>query len=262
MRFARPSLPTFQVWDNATKAYQVTPKSFGKSISVSDLPRGFRLFFASPKRNETDDTNGVVPVPSAGESSSSSAASAASTAPSLPPDLMLPILRDGVQPALQELIAVVQSLEFRMRGGSLLVVYEGDEASLRAGLENAKDGKQSQALRAGLPRAPRRQRMAAIDSAIKDVDAQLGGSGETNTNEVDEGEQDDEEDDGALEPGPAILIAPQPERRLIDVRMIDFAHTRFVPGQGPDEGVLLGLTNTLDMVEGLVKDLESRVAGK
>ena len=39
------------------------------------------------------------------------------------------------------------------------------------------------------------------------------------------------------------------------VRMIDFAHTRHVPGEGPDEGVLLGLDTTIRLFEGRIKQL-------
>lgn len=45
-------------------------------------------------------------------------------------------------------------------------------------------------------------------------------------------------------------------RRLIDVRIIDFAHFKFCKGQGIDEGVLKGINSTIALVEGILKDLE------
>jgi 1D-myo-inositol-tetrakisphosphate 5-kinase/inositol-polyphosphate multikinase len=60
--------------------------------------------------------------------------------------------------------------------------------------------------------------------------------------EVEEDEEEEEEEDGV---GPPYIV-----------RMIDFAHTRFVPGQGPDEGVLLGLDTTIRLFEGRIEQLK------
>ncbi|KAJ7134847.1 hypothetical protein C8R44DRAFT_829198 [Mycena epipterygia] len=55
----------------------------------------------------------------------------------------------------------------------------------------------------------------------------------------DEDEDDDDDDDeNEPKPGPPC-----------DVRLIDFAHTRLVPGQGPDEGVLLGISTLLALLD-------------
>ncbi|KAF8171928.1 inositol polyphosphate kinase [Mycena galopus ATCC 62051] len=43
--------------------------------------------------------------------------------------------------------------------------------------------------------------------------------------------------------------APPKRYTPYDVRLIDFAHTRFVPGQGPDEGVLLGFRTILALLD-------------
>jgi 1D-myo-inositol-tetrakisphosphate 5-kinase/inositol-polyphosphate multikinase len=58
--------------------------------------------------------------------------------------------------------------------------------------------------------------------------------------EEDEEDEDEDEDDESKPPktGPPC-----------DVRLIDFAHTRFVPGQGPDEGVLLGIDTILGLLD-------------
>jgi 1D-myo-inositol-tetrakisphosphate 5-kinase/inositol-polyphosphate multikinase len=59
--------------------------------------------------------------------------------------------------------------------------------------------------------------------------------------EDEEEEEDDDDDSAPPKPGPPC-----------DVRLIDFAHTRFVPGQGPDEGVLLGLDTVLGLLDGRI----------
>lgn len=66
------------------------------------------------------------------------------------------------------------------------------------------------------------------------------------------GEEDDEEDaededEEDTKPGPACLV-----------KLIDFAHTKAVAaGEGPDEGVLLGIDTTLKLLDGRVAQIES-----
>lgn len=45
------------------------------------------------------------------------------------------------------------------------------------------------------------------------------------------------------------------------IKLIDFAHTRFVPGQGPDEGVLLGLHTFLALIEGRIEEIKLMMKG-
>lgn len=45
------------------------------------------------------------------------------------------------------------------------------------------------------------------------------------------------------------------------VKMIDFAHTKMVPGEGKDEGVLLGLSNVIKNLQGRIRDVEAIIAG-
>jgi len=56
--------------------------------------------------------------------------------------------------------------------------------------------------------------------------------------EMDAESEDSDGEDSPKKPGPPC-----------DVRLIDFAHTRFVPGQGPDEGVLLGIKTVLALLD-------------
>ncbi|KAJ7451557.1 hypothetical protein FB451DRAFT_1283579 [Mycena latifolia] len=62
----------------------------------------------------------------------------------------------------------------------------------------------------------------------------------------DEDEDEEDEDEDEDEDDPSKPPKPSPP---CDVRLIDFAHTRFVPGQGPDEGVLLGLNTVLGLLD-------------
>jgi 1D-myo-inositol-tetrakisphosphate 5-kinase/inositol-polyphosphate multikinase len=126
--------------------------------------------------------------------------------------------------------------------------------------EGKKDSEASAEGSSGLPRATLR---AVLEGIIKDVKeirvtfAELelrivGGSlliiyeadwdkakeclQKSDEEEVDDEEEGDDEDD---EDEKALPFA---------VKLIDFAHTKVVPGQGPDEGVLLGIDSTIKLL--------------
>lgn len=162
------------MYDQASDTFVNTPKSFGKSITVADLPAGIAKFF--PTKND-EGAGGVSP------------------------ELLSPVIR-GVAEEVKKIQAVLADLEMRMVGGSLLIVWEGDETALKASLDHAA---------------------AEID--------------------VDEGDSDDSEAKKAAI-GPPLLV-----------KLIDFAHTRLAPGEGPDQGVLLGIDTVLNLLEGRAKQV-------
>ncbi|KAG6901705.1 hypothetical protein C0995_008926 [Termitomyces sp. Mi166 len=63
--------------------------------------------------------------------------------------------------------------------------------------------------------------------------------------EDDESEGDEDEEDNSI--GPPYVV-----------KLIDFAHTRLTPGQGPDEGVLLGMSTLLRLIDGRIAELEKK----
>ena len=64
--------------------------------------------------------------------------------------------------------------------------------------------------------------------------------------EESEDEDDDGDDDEVKRPG-----------SLYIVKVIDFAHTRIVPGEGPDEGVLKGIDTTLDLLDQRIRQVQA-----
>jgi 1D-myo-inositol-tetrakisphosphate 5-kinase/inositol-polyphosphate multikinase len=104
---------------------------------------------------------------------------------------------------LRQIREAVNSVEMRMVGGSVLIVYEGDEEIAVKSLEKMKE----------------------LES--KDQD------------EEDEDEEEDEEEDTTKEKIGSAYVA----------KLIDFAHTRLVSGQGPDEGVVRGLDTLIRLVD-------------
>ncbi|GAA5987929.1 hypothetical protein JCM10908_007274 [Rhodotorula pacifica] len=256
-------LTGFQVWNAATHAYVQTEKAFGKSLAPDELEIGLARFFYPPwsplSRAEqaalpavppsttaavsASAANGASPVASTSAlpisadpavggapSSTSSAKSAtptASTPPSpapLPLDLLLPVLRTLIR-RLKQLIELWQTLEIRMRGGSLLIIVEGDPDALERAIIRSATG---------------------------------GGASSRSHDDKDGGAADDEDDeDGASVSTTDEEGNAKPETLLpLEMRVIDFAHTRAAEGEGPDEGVLLGLRAVLNLLEGLTAKLE------
>ena len=119
-----------------------------------------------------------------------------------------------------------------MRGGSLLVVVEGDpEALERAILRSA----------------------SASATATTTSPTTAGNQDNTATDPDDDDDDDAESVSTTDEEGNA-----KPETLLpLEMRLIDFAHTRSAVGEGPDEGVLLGLRT----VQTLLKSLTARLEG-
>lgn len=62
----------------------------------------------------------------------------------------------------------------------------------------------------------------------------------------DEEEEENEADEGKKKPGPPYAV-----------KLIDFAHTKAVPGEGADQGVLLGMDTVLKLLDGRLRQLGS-----
>jgi 1D-myo-inositol-tetrakisphosphate 5-kinase/inositol-polyphosphate multikinase len=81
-----------------------------------------------------------------------------------------------------------------------------------------------------------RERAAAALQKYEDCDDE----------EDEDDDEDDDNDDAATKIGPPFTV-----------KLIDFAHTTFVPGQGPDESVLLGMDNVIKLLDGRLEELKT-----
>jgi len=113
-----------------------------------------------------------------------------------------------------------------MVGSSLLIVYEGD-------WDRAKTGVQ------WLAEQPASMSSGEDGGKEEEIneDREVEGS-----EEDEESEEEDSSDDEGLE-SPCV------------VRLIDFAHTRLKPGEGPDVGVLKGLDTLMSLLDGRIASL-------
>ena len=141
----------------------------------------------------------------------------------LPGTLLVPILR-SIRKSTQELRDLLSSIELRMIGSSLLIVYEGDWDRAETGVQ-------------WLAKQP------ASTSSREDggKDEETDEDGEVEGSEEDEESEEESPDEGSESP--------------CVVRLIDFAHTRAKPGEGPDVGVLKGLDTLLILLDGRIASL-------
>lgn len=132
---------------------------------------------------------------------------------------------------LRRVQEVLEKEESRMYSASLLFVFEGDGETLRAAIEEAKAGAFEPEHRRGSTRAPAANHR--VDSGIGLEEDELCDSGSAR----DFGDSDDDSDEESSFP------------RIYTLKLIDFAHAAWKPGQGPDENVLLGVRSLLKLFE-------------
>lgn len=142
----------------------------------------------------------------------------------LPDTLLVPILK-SIRKGVQELRDLLSSIELRMIGSSLLIVYEGDWDRAKTGVQWLAEQPASMGSRED------RGKEEEINE-----DTEVEGS-----EEDEESEEDDSSDEGLESP--------------CVVRLIDFAHTRLKPGEGPDVGLLKGLDTLLSLLDGRIASL-------
>lgn len=192
-------------------------KWYGRSLNNGTVKEGFATFLAGAKAGSTDRSK---------------------------------LLATRLAENLKRLQKAIESEESRMYSASILVVYEGDpEAMEHALVEEAKPKEASEDesegededfelelqqdgsfqvvdLPGGQPGAPQQ----AVNITIDPETAQMGQIGEL--------EDEDEEE------------AP----KVHDLRLIDFAHAEWTPGQGPDENVLVGIRNLANIFEAFASE--------
>jgi 1D-myo-inositol-tetrakisphosphate 5-kinase/inositol-polyphosphate multikinase len=121
----------------------------------------------------------------------------------------------NIEEAVGSIEQIIAKQESRMYSASLLFVYEGD------------------------PQA----RKEALDSAVAQTAQSRNSDGRRKEDEdIDEDEDEDEEDD-------------QAEPKLFDIKMIDFAHAEWTPGQGSDENMLVGIRSVRKVLRDLTKEV-------
>ncbi|KAI5868372.1 inositol polyphosphate multikinase [Durotheca rogersii] len=133
---------------------------------------------------------------------------------------------------LRRVQEVLEREESRMYSASLLFVFEGDGAALRAAVDEAKASATPSGRRRGPTRAPAAN--LRVDSGIGIDEGELCEPSVTEEELVELEEDSDEES-----------TFPH----IYSLKLIDFAHAAWTPGQGPDENVLLGVRSLAKIFE-------------
>lgn len=230
----------------------LTPKSFGKGITVEQLPSGMVRFFPAPTDRieslvlpptppptasgmgglPSDDPAAKTPLPLPPAEPATvqviKSSSEEYTKHAIPPATMVRVL-DLIDKELSDLETVLNTLEMRFVGSSVLIVYEGDPARLEDALSNWE------------AKLIARDPLAPVAEEDEDEDDE-------------EEETDDESDDldGTKEDAKLAKQCPP-----VTVKMIDFAHTWIAEGEGVDHGVLKGLGTLRNLVQGRKKELQA-----
>ncbi|KAF8272475.1 hypothetical protein EI94DRAFT_1769747 [Lactarius quietus] len=141
----------------------------------------------------------------------------------LPRTLLLPVLQ-SIRKSVQEIRDVLSAIDMRMVGSSLLIIYEGDWDRATMGVQWLAD-----------------------QAASATGDEEPNGGEDFEEAEEDDSEDEESEDESEDEDGGG-------HRSPCVVKVIDFAHTRLKPGEGPDRGVLKGLETVLTLLDGRIRD--------
>ena len=267
-----------QTWHAPTGSYILTPKSYGKSISAEQLPEGLTRFFPlpgdavpalvmppSPPPSSTSTSPNtateiphlpLLPVPTSAEQVPPTPVTASAPADStaalpetftnhaIPPKTLLRLL-NFIYDDLDKLEQVYQNLEARFTGSSILIVYEGDPERLEDALERYEARRARRALlQAEAPSAEAPDSEEEWDVSDEDEDSASTSS-------------DDDEDDGARADARRARRCPP-----FTLKVIDFAHTRLVEGEGPDEGVLKGIKTLKGLVKGRLEQVKAAAFAK
>lgn len=140
---------------------------------------------------------------------------------------------------------VLESEESRMYSSSVLVVYEGDPEALEHALEEEKKT---------LENPPEEE----DDDEDLEFDIQEGEGGlELVDVNIGEGGLPQQAINVNIDPATAQLDLEDEDEedppKVHDLRLIDFAHANWTPGQGPDENVLMGIRSLVKVFEKLAE---------
>ncbi|EOO00124.1 putative inositol polyphosphate multikinase protein [Phaeoacremonium minimum UCRPA7] len=140
---------------------------------------------------------------------------------------------DAFKRDLEAVRDVLEREESRMYSASLLFVFEGDGAALRAAVDEMSASAAASKDKGGENHIPGRSALR-VDSGID-----MGDDGEL----ILPGEEESGDDDDDIKDEP----------RIYTLKLIDFAHAQWTPGQGPDENALTGVRSLVRIFDELAQ---------
>ncbi|QRD86302.1 arginine metabolism regulation protein iii [Aspergillus flavus] len=182
--------------------YRRYDKWYGRSFSDKNVKEGFETFLAGAKAGSVDRSK---------------------------------LIARRLADELKNLQEVLESEESRMYSASVLIVYEGDPEAMEIALEEEKKVKENPKEDSEEEDDESFELQVQQDGAYQVVDLPVGKDGQPqqainisiDPETIQLGDTDIEEDE-------------EEPPKVHDLRLIDFAHASWTPGQGPDENVLMG----------------------
>ena len=164
---------------------------------------------------------------------------------------------------IRSLVESLKTEEIRIYSASILMVYEVDEDAMRGAVEAEKaqfaangnqtaehDAGVNPVLESGSEQPPLSNGLngSVLNSILDKINRgeDLAGMEAEHDDEADDDVEDDddnEDDDG---------IVSETPQKICDMRLIDFAHAKWCPGEGPDLNVLEGAQAVLKILDQLV----------
>ncbi|KAJ5952267.1 Inositol polyphosphate kinase [Penicillium vulpinum] len=195
--------------------YRRYDKWYGRSFNKDTVKQGFETFLAGAKAGKIDRSKMVA---------------------------------QRVAEELKNLQRVLESEESRMYSASVLVVYEGDVEAMEHAIEEEKKAPVSLSREEEDDEDEDDEEFEIPEGALEMVDVQQLGDGmpqqainisiDPETMQMADDDDDEEEDETP---------------KVYALRLIDFAHASWTPGQGPDENLLRGVRSLVKVFEELAE---------
>ncbi|KIW39245.1 uncharacterized protein PV06_09035 [Exophiala oligosperma] len=139
---------------------------------------------------------------------------------------------------LESIQYMLENEESRMYSASVLMVYEGDEDAMEVAIQEEQKAEQEMPIeREDGDGNDLELDMDSSGNNTKAVEVVVGGGDDDDNDMID----DDDDDDDEVPP------------KVHEVRLIDFAHASWTPGQGPDDNALMGVKNILRILRDLTE---------
>lgn len=191
-------------------------KWYGRSFNESNVNEGFEAFFAGAKLGGVDRSKLVA------------------------------------RRVIEELKRVQQTLEMeesRMYSASVLIVYEGDPEALEHALEEEKKA---------LDKPPAQDDEEDEDEEVSLEELQQDGSLQlVDVNNLGQAGIPQQAINIPIDPSTVADLGDEDDDedvpKVHDLRLIDFAHAQWTPGQGSDENSLRGVRNLIKVLNGIVE---------
>ncbi|KAJ5159935.1 uncharacterized protein N7482_006939 [Penicillium canariense] len=192
--------------------YRRYDKWYGRSFNEQSVKQGFETFLAGAKAGKEDRSR---------------------------------MIAQRLVEELQHVQQVLESEESRMYSSSVLVVYEGDPEAMEHALEEETKLPERRNQEAEEEELDEEVDIEIPEETLELVDVHLGDgmpqkainiSIDPSTTQIPDLSDDDDEEETP---------------KVHDLRLIDFAHAQWTPGEGPDENVLMGIRSLIKVFQEL-----------